>query len=342
MNDEIVFLDTSGEEDIAYVVKVDQTGKVIRQDPPGRIPDGAQAISKANGGNTPLGFTYGDFVSQPQERSIGADGEPVGDYTGQDNTEEELKAISESLKAQNGVNQSYGPNGIYDPNKPIKIDVPGKLIKGAEGRPISIDSVKSFPQGELNALGVYGSPGIGIQDLSREAAIAVSNNNYPSPQQINGVYASAVRYAAAKDISVQAALRDMIAMGEIVGKKDGSGSGYGPFSSTTTDITQTDELEAERILNSALSTYLGRRADADEINKFVKQLNKNERFNPTVTKTTGVRTKNNTTQQSTRTGGFDSAGFAERWARSREGAAEYQAATTYMDAFQSVIDGMEY
>ena len=76
--------------------------------------------------------------------------------------------------------------------------------------------------------------------------------------------------------------------------------------------------------------------------EFVKQLNRSERLNPTVTTTKGVRSSGGTTQTQEQEGGFDSTNFAEKWARGREGAAEYQAATTYMDAFTKVIDELEY
>jgi hypothetical protein len=87
---------------------------------------------------------------------------------------------------------------------------------------------------------------------------------------------------------------------------------------------------------------MGRRASEDEIKSFLEQLNRNEKLNPTITTAKGVTSSGGTTQTQKQEGGFDSANFAERWARSRKGAAEYQAATTYMDAFTKVIDELEY
>ena len=349
---EYIFQDVTNSDGNAgqsWVVTVDDNGKIVSQIPPNlKIPDDAVMFTKNGGDKTPLNMNYGQFRSQPQNMEMtSADGTPVGDYEGEPDYNSMLDANQQAEAAEQGVNgaqnASYGPNGIYDPAKPIKIDVAGTLTMGAEGRPISVNSTKEIPQGELTALGIYGSPGVNIENLAREAAMAVSSNDRVTMEQVNGVYKNAVRYAAAKGVTVQSALRDMITMGGLgPGRGSGGVGSNGPFSTTTTTINETDELEAERILNSALSTYLGRRADSDEVAKFVEVLNKNEKFNPTVTKTTGVRSGHTTTQQSTQTGGFDSTEFAERWARSREGAGEYAAATTYMDAFQSVIDGMEY
>ena len=126
------------------------------------------------------------------------------------------------------------------------------------------------------------------------------------------------------------------------GRGSGGVGSNGPFSTTTTTINETDELEAENPEQCTVHIpgSQGRLGRGGQVRGGFEQ--EREKFNPTVTKTTGVRSGNNTTQQSTQTGGFDNTEFAERWARSREGAGEYAAATTYMDAFQSVIDGMEY
>jgi hypothetical protein len=336
---EIQFQDSSG---VIYRVNPKTGEEKMGRD----IPGDAERVLKQGNGWAPQGQTYIQW-STGGDQSTTSSGQEDPQYDANADPEQELLDAQATLDSKNNVNEgsssAYGPNDMYDSNKPIKIDVPGKIIQGAEGRPISVNSVTSVPQGELNALGYYLSPGLNMKKLAEDAAEAMYEGS-PSIQQIDAVYSDAVRIAAVKDITVQQALRELTLIGLSGVKKGSSGSGGsgGPFRSVSKTITQTDEVEAERILNSALSTYLGRRADSDEVAEFVKKLNKLEKFNPTVTKTTGVRSGNNTTQQATQTGGFDSTGFAERWARSREGAAEYQAATTYMDAFQSVIDGMEY
>jgi len=116
------------------------------------------------------------------------------------------------------------------------------------------------------------------------------------------------------------------------GSSYGGYGGYGGFGGgggVSSTIRLTSPSEARVILNQAMTVYMGRQATAQEINDFVKALNNQETVNPTVVSIDG------TTQ--TQSGGFDPTGFAEDFARGTEGSADYQAATTFLDAF---LDGM--
>lgn len=131
------------------------------------------------------------------------------------------------------------------------------------------------------------------------------------------------------------------------------------FSRTTTSTDRAVDLssaqEARAFLMAAAERELGRAPTADEIAAFRRALNEQERANPetTVTKSTSKGTTVSTyedgqmvdqdtpntvnTSSSTRTGGMDRGQFAVDVARSQKDWAEYQAATTYMNAmFQAL------
>ena len=118
----------------------------------------------------------------------------------------------------------------------------------------------------------------------------------------------------------------------------GGGGGSRAFTDIDTSIDLTNEGEARRILDNALAGALGRDPTSAENRAFRKALNMYEKENPTVTTSKGVASAGGTTSTTTSEGGFDSADFADRYAKSQEGYAEYQTATTYLDAF---IDALE-
>ena len=158
------------------------------------------------------------------------------------------------------------------------------------------------------------------------------------PEKVEAIYQqallrTAILNQAGKDISVEEVLNGFI--------KDGvpsSGAGGGPFSTTNRSVSLTNEGNARTILQAALTGYLGRSATTQENKAFLKALNVQERANPTTTVTKGNTTDRVTDQSTTTTGGFDRNDFADRFAKSQEGYAEYQTATTYLDAF---IEGLE-
>ena len=139
--------------------------------------------------------------------------------------------------------------------------------------------------------------------------------------------------------NMEAVLQDWVKGGLPDGiKKKGSGGGGGPFRNVTRQVNLTNEGTARRLINDTLSRELGRVASKQETAAFLKALNFQEKENPLVRVDEGVRSAGGTDQDTTVSGGFDANDFAGRFARAQEGYAEYQAATTYMDAF---IDALE-
>jgi hypothetical protein len=111
------------------------------------------------------------------------------------------------------------------------------------------------------------------------------------------------------------------------GGKDGKG---GRYSGPVTQTRLTDPMTAEGLLNNSLRTYLGRAATNKEKSEFVRALNRYEMENPTVTTPMGQAA-------TVTTGGAQPTQFAEQFAQAQEGAAEYAAATTYLDAFLGAL-----
>jgi hypothetical protein len=125
--------------------------------------------------------------------------------------------------------------------------------------------------------------------------------------------------------------------GQIIGEEmkasGGGGGGGGGGTSVTTQMRLTDPATARGLVDNALSTYLGREADPKEQQAFLKALNVQEQRNPTVTTTSATGAG----ATSVTTGGFNPTTFAEEWARGEEGSAEFQTATTFLDAFMSAL-----
>lgn len=111
----------------------------------------------------------------------------------------------------------------------------------------------------------------------------------------------------------------------------GGGPSYGPFRNT--DVTLTSKSQAEGLVDQALQRYLGRDATDKERKKFLALLNEQQMDNPTVVE--GATSAGGTS--SVRSGGVDPAQVATDFAQSRKDYSEYQAATTYLDAFMDAI-----
>jgi len=146
-------------------------------------------------------------------------------------------------------------------------------------------------------------------------------------------------------------------------KGSGSGARNGTYTSsineTNTDTRKAIKLssaqEARAFLMSAAERELGRAATADEIALFRSALNEQEKANATVVKSTstttgtntdtyadGIQTASNrdtnTSSSSTETGGMDRGQFALDSARSAQDWAEFQTATTYMQAMFAALE----
>lgn len=107
--------------------------------------------------------------------------------------------------------------------------------------------------------------------------------------------------------------------------EQGGGGGRGGAPKVTATINLTDPGTAETLIDQALQGYLGRKASEKEIRQFRKALTKAEMGAPREVDIEG------TTQITS--GGFNPSTFAQQYAEGMEGAAEYQAATTFLDAF---------
>jgi len=332
-----------------------------------RIPVGAvEMVRVPNGPPQPTGRFMG--ANGPEENPNSVEGTPTprdgqGGNSSQnlpsmseDDAEVALNEASAEDEAAQGVNQSssggYLP-GQYNPTQKVKIEASVEGFQGGKdgnifgsGDAYAPGGLNNFvSQGDLLAMGPFGDvAGKGVEELSYSAAKAMMGTDQVTPAMARGAFRDAVQMAAVTGESVQEALRKLVKQSNGGSGATNGAGGVGPqaFTNVSKSLNLTNASTAERILNDSLASYLGRRASDREIQEFVKQLNRNERFNPVETVTKGVRSQAGTTSTSEQTGGFDSTLFAEKWAASQEGAGEYAAATTYMDAFQQVINELEY
>lgn len=105
--------------------------------------------------------------------------------------------------------------------------------------------------------------------------------------------------------------------------------GKGKAAKPTKAVKLTDPQTAETLVDQALQQYLGRKASDQEIKAFRKALGAAEREAPTEVDVQG--------DTAITKGGFNPTVFAQQYAEGMEGAAEYQAATTFLDAFIGAI-----
>lgn len=113
--------------------------------------------------------------------------------------------------------------------------------------------------------------------------------------------------------------------------RGGGGGGGGP--SMTTQVRLSDPQTARGLLDQALTQALGREASVAEQRRFMRALNRAEAAAPTVTRS--MRTGAGASVVTT--GGFNPSTFAQEYAEGMQGSAEFQAATTYLDAFMNAL-----
>lgn len=154
------------------------------------------------------------------------------------------------------------------------------------------------------------------------------NTSYVRGLWEEAVDISAQELRAGRKLPVIDALSQVIANFGASGKAGGGGRGGGGPRITQT-VNLTDPGTAEILIDQALQGYLGRKASDKEIKQFRKALTKAEMGAPQRVDVEG------TTQIGS--GGFNPSQFAQRYAEGMEGAAEYQAATTFLDAFIGAI-----
>ena len=113
--------------------------------------------------------------------------------------------------------------------------------------------------------------------------------------------------------------------GNIYGSSSLAAGGGGGSSAPTQRVNLTDPDTAEQLVNTALETYLGRAANAQEQDAFRQALRKKEMRNPTKVDIQG--------DTAVTSGGINSAVQAKKFAMAQEGSAEYRASTTLLDTF---------
>ena len=109
----------------------------------------------------------------------------------------------------------------------------------------------------------------------------------------------------------------------------GGTGGAGAYTGPVTTVRLTDPDTAMGLIDQSLQGALGRSASQSEKRRFMEALKAYEMENPTVT--TGDQTGTVTT------GGANAQQFAQRYGLAQEGAAEYKAATTFLDAFMGAL-----
>jgi hypothetical protein len=117
----------------------------------------------------------------------------------------------------------------------------------------------------------------------------------------------------------------------------GGGAKYGTTTDRSTVVPDTDPDTAKTLVNQALSTYLGKEASPEQLQRFIANLQQHESANPSVTSRTTTTSPGGSVSSQKSTGGINAQQYAADWARAQEGSAEYQAATTYMDAFMKAV-----
>lgn len=161
-----------------------------------------------------------------------------------------------------------------------------------------------------------------------------------------GLWNKAVDYARAAAANGQKVtpwdVIDGIQSGKGPGSDGSGGSGGGSFTSTSTSTaySKTSKSTGERLLNTVLSAYLGREASEKEIKNFMARLNGQEESTPTnvsTSTTTSSGSSSHSSSTSRSNTGVDPQQKAIDFAKSRDDYAEYQYATTYMDAFLGAL-----
>ena len=125
------------------------------------------------------------------------------------------------------------------------------------------------------------------------------------------------------------------------GTTGAGGGGVSRSTSVTESIDISNPTSARALVDRALTEYLGRRATGNEYASFRQALNAAERKAPSRTKSSSVSSRGgggaSTMTRTMSEGGIDRGRFAEEWAMSQEGAAEYAAATTVLDTFMKML-----
>jgi hypothetical protein len=117
----------------------------------------------------------------------------------------------------------------------------------------------------------------------------------------------------------------------------GSGASSGPHTSVSTSVSLTSRAGAQQILTQQLATELGRAPMPNEVSRFLKSLNRQERADPTVSTTVSTANRSSTTtKQSSVDPGAEGADFAKTAAPGeRKDFKEFQ----YMNVVAQMLGG---
>ena len=243
-------------------------------------------------------------------------------------------ALSDNIMALLAMNKGLVAEKEPEKNFQVKLTRPTDTATAYVGSQLQTGGV--VPSGNY-----YDLASGGFLELTNQTLIDKVTQASKDPTKRDAIYRlaldrTAILNKSGKDISVEEVLDGFIKNG--VPGVGGSGSAGGPFSTTSRAVSLTNEGTSRQLLNNALTGYLGRQATVEENKMFLKALNVQEKANPTTTVTKGNVSGRNTTQTQNTTGGFDRNDFTERFAKSQEGYAEYQTATTYLDAFIGALE----
>lgn len=239
--------------------------------------------------------------------------------------------------------QSYGDNGLV-----YGIGSPNQFWQGGTSNLQAIQRASQFRPQSVVELGRAANwiTGTLASDAERQRYLSYFQKFFPqggSFEQYSALWSNAAQYAAQvnrDDPNARWSPWDALdRMWKMFSKNGGGGGGGSSYSSTSTQVHLTGADEAGATLDSALANLLGRTATDKEKKKFLAALNAAERANPTVTKTSGTTSASgSSTSRSTTTGtSVSPAARAQEFAQNEEGFAEYQIATTYMDAMLEAL-----
>lgn len=205
-----------------------------------------------------------------------------------------------------------------------------RILSGYNAQFLPSDQVKNFstlPRDLVNEIvnmanAYYGRP---VDPSWIRGRWAEAVDEAAEAYQINGILISPLEVY--DDLIAGAAAADAAAAASYTsgyGSYGGGGGGGGGGSVSLTNYTT-----AKAILNQAMSAWLGRQASEAEVSNFLALLNEQEKANPVVQDFSG--------DIAIQSGGFDPQQFAEDFAKAQPGSGEYQAVTTYLDAFLSAL-----
>jgi hypothetical protein len=115
----------------------------------------------------------------------------------------------------------------------------------------------------------------------------------------------------------------------------------------STSVDLTNPTEAKRLINTILADYLGGDASKAQFNEFLEVLHRSQEENPTVNESTSTQTitsvdedgyDTSTETSATTSGGVDAQQIAMDYAKELPEYSRYQASTTYMQAFEQLLN----